>query len=180
MSQIPSQHLSDTAQVDQQSIQPFPNSRKIYVQGSRTDILVPMREISLTPTETDDGIEENAPVFVYDTSGPYTDPSVKIDVRKGLADVRSSWIEERGDTEVLSGLSSSFGQERLDDPELQSMRFASIRNPRRAKAGKNVTQMHYARQGIQIPPVHFMMKLCRKNRPKWRTFVQCVGRSSVR
>ena len=148
MSQIPSQHLSDTAQVDQQSIQSFPNSRKIYVQGSRPDILVPMREISLTPTETDDGIEENAPVFVYDTSGPYSDPSVKIDVRKGLADVRSSWIEERGDTEVLSGLSSSFGQERLDDPELQSMRFASIRNPRRAKAGNNVTQMHYARQGI--------------------------------
>ncbi len=156
MSQIPSQHLSDTAQVDQQSIQPFPNSRKIYVQGSRPDILVPMREISLTPTETDDGIEENAPVFVYDTSGPYSDPSVKIDVRKGLADVRSSWIEERGDTEVLSGLSSSFGQERLDDPELQSMRFASIRNPRRAKAGKNVTQMHYARQGIITPEMEYV------------------------
>ena len=156
MSQIPSQHLSDTAQVDQQSIQPFPNSRKIYVQGSRSDILVPMREISLTPTETDDGIEENAPVFVYDTSGPYSDPSVKIDVRKGLADVRSSWIEERGDTEVLSGLSSSFGQERLDDPELQSMRFASIRNPRRAKAGKNVTQMHYARQGIITPEMEYV------------------------
>ncbi len=156
MSQIPSQHLSDTAQVDQQSIQPFPNSRKIYVQGSRPDILVPMREISLTPTETDDGIEENAPVFVYDTSGPYSDPSVKIDVRKGLADVRSSWIEERGDTEVLSGLSSSFGQERLDDPELKSMRFASIRNPRRAKAGKNVTQMHYARQGIITPEMEYV------------------------
>ena len=156
MTQIPSQHLSDTAQVDQQSIQPFPNSRKIYVQGSRPDILVPMREISLTPTETDDGIEENAPVFVYDTSGPYSDPSVKIDVRKGLADVRSSWIEERGDTEVLSGLSSSFGQERLDDPELQSMRFASIRNPRRAKAGKNVTQMHYARQGIITPEMEYV------------------------
>lgn len=148
MSQIPSQHLSETAQVDQQSIQSFPNSRKIYVQGSRPDILVPMREISLTPTETDNGIEENAPVFVYDTSGPYTDPNVQIDVRKGLADVRSGWIEERGDTEVLSDLSSSFAQERLNDPELQSMRFASIRNPRRAKAGKNVTQMHYARQGI--------------------------------
>ncbi|HAB91418.1 MAG TPA: phosphomethylpyrimidine synthase ThiC, partial [Pseudomonas sp.] len=134
----------------------FPNSRKIYVQGSRPDILVPMREISLTPTETDDGIEENAPVFVYDTSGPYSDPSVKIDVRKGLADVRSSWIEERGDTEVLSGLSSSFGQERLDDPELKSMRFASIRNPRRAKAGKNVTQMHYARQGIITPEMEYV------------------------
>ena len=156
MSQIPSPHLSETAQVDQQSIQPFPNSRKIYVQGSRPDILVPMREISLTPTETDAGIEENAPVFVYDTSGPYTDPHVNIDVRKGLADVRSSWIEERGDTEVLGGLSSSFGQERLDDPELNSMRFASIRHPRRAKVGKNVTQMHYARQGIITPEMEYV------------------------
>ena len=156
MTQTLSQHLSATAQVDQQSIQPFPNSRKIYVQGSRPDILVPMREISLTPTETDEGIEENAPVFVYDTSGPYSDPSVKIDVRKGLADVRSSWIEERGDTEVLSGLSSSFAQERLDDPELKSMRFAAIRQPRRAKVGKNVTQMHYARQGIITPEMEFV------------------------
>ena len=156
MSQAPSQHLSDTAQVDVQSIQPFPNSRKIYVQGSRPDILVPMREISLTPTETDEGIEENAPVFVYDTSGPYSDPSVTIDVRKGLADVRSSWIEERADTEVLSGLSSSFGQERLNNAELSAMRFASIRNPRRAKSGKNVTQMHYARQGIITPEMEYV------------------------
>ena len=156
MTQALSQHLSATAQVDQQSIQPFPNSRKIYVQGSRPDILVPMREISLTPTETDEGIEENAPVFVYDTSGPYSDPSVSIDVRKGLADVRSAWIDERADTEVLSGLSSRFGQERLDDPELSAMRFASIRNPRRAKAGKNVTQMHYARQGIITPEMEYV------------------------
>lgn len=156
MTQTLSQHLSATAQVDQQSIKPFPNSRKIYVQGSRPDILVPMREISLTPTETDDGIEENAPVFVYDTSGPYSDPNVSIDVRKGLADVRSGWIDERADTEVLGGLSSRFGQERLEDPELSAMRFASIRNPRRAKAGKNVTQMHYARQGIITPEMEFV------------------------
>lgn len=156
MNQALSQHLSDTAQVDQQSIQPFPNSRKIYVEGSRPDILVPMREISLTPTETDEGIEENASVFVYDTSGPYSDPNVKIDVRKGLADVRSVWIAERGDTEVLSGLSSRFGQQRLDDPELSKMRFASIRNPRRAKSGKNVTQMHYARQGIITPEMEYV------------------------
>ena len=156
MSQNLSQHLSETAQVDEQSIQPFPNSRKIYVQGSRPDILVPMREISLTPTVTDDGVEENAPVFVYDTSGPYSDPSVKIDVRKGLADVRSAWIEERDDTEILSGLSSDFGRERLENPELSKMRFAAIRNPRRAKAGKNVTQMHYARQGIITPEMEFV------------------------
>jgi len=156
MNQALSQHLSDTAQVDQQSIQPFPNSRKIYVEGSRPDILVPMREISLTPTETDEGIEENAPIFVYDTSGPYSDPSVKIDVRKGLTDVRSSWIVERDDTEILRGLSSSFSQERLDDPELSKMRFVSIRNPRRAKTGKNVTQMHYARQGIITPEMEYV------------------------
>lgn len=149
-------HLSDTAQVDKQSIQPFPNSRKIYVQGSRPDILVPMREISLTPTETDEGVEENAPVFVYDTSGPYSDPSVTIDVRKGLGDVRSAWIVERDDTEVLSGLSSGFSQERLNDPELSKMRFTSIRNPRRAKTGKNVTQMHYARQGIITPEMEYV------------------------
>jgi phosphomethylpyrimidine synthase len=156
MSQTPSQHLSDTAQVDVQSIQPFPNSRKIYVQGSRPDILVPMREISLTPTETDTGVEENAPVFVYDTSGPYSDPSIQIDVRKGLADVRSCWIEERADTEILSGLSSSFGQERLHDRHLSKMRFASVRNPRRAIVGKNVTQMHYARQGIITPEMEYV------------------------
>ena len=149
-------HLSDTAQVDQQSIQPFPNSRKIYVQGSRPDILVPMREISLTPTETDEGVEENAPVFVYDTSGPYSDPSVSIDVRQGLADVRSPWIVDRDDTEILSGLSSDFSQDRLNDPELSKMRFSSIRNPRRAKSGKNVTQMHYARQGIITPEMEYV------------------------
>ena len=84
-----------------------------------------MREISLTPTETDEGVEENAPVFVYDTSGPYSDPSVSIDVRQGLADVRSPWIVDRDDTEILSGLSSDFSQDRLNDPELSKMRYAN-------------------------------------------------------
>ena len=141
-------NLSDSAQVDQQSVQPFTRSQKIYVQGSRPDILVPMREISLDVTPTDFGGEINAPVVVYDTSGPYTDPNVIIDVRKGLADVRSAWIESRGDTERLPGLSSNFGQERLADAELTKLRFAHVNNPRRAKAGANVSQMHYARQGI--------------------------------
>ncbi|MVV50917.1 phosphomethylpyrimidine synthase ThiC [Pseudomonas sp. PB120] len=141
-------NLSDSARVDQQSVQPFTRSQKIYVQGSRPDILVPMREISLDVTPTDFGGEVNAPVVVYDTSGPYTDPNVIIDVRKGLADVRSSWIEARGDTERLPGLSSNFGQERLADAELTKLRFAHVNNPRRAKAGANVSQMHYARQGI--------------------------------
>ena len=141
-------NLSESAQVDQQSVQPFPRSEKIYVQGSRPDIRVPMRQISLDDTSTDFGAEANAPVLVYDTSGPYTDPAVTIDVRKGLADVRSAWINDRNDTELLDGLSSSFGLERLADPELTAMRFAHVRNPRKAKPGANVSQMHYARQGI--------------------------------
>ncbi|MBM5460797.1 phosphomethylpyrimidine synthase ThiC [Pseudomonas sp. P66] len=141
-------NLSESAQVDQQSVQPFTRSRKIYVEGSRPDIQVPMREISLDDTPTDFGGEVNAPVLVYDTSGPYTDPNVIIDVRKGLGDVRSAWIDARGDTERLQGLSSNFGQQRLVDAELTKLRFAHVRNPRRAKTGANVSQMHYARQGI--------------------------------
>ncbi|CAK9891608.1 MULTISPECIES: phosphomethylpyrimidine synthase ThiC [Pseudomonas] len=141
-------NLSESAQVDQQSVQPFTRSRKIYVEGSRPDIRVPMREISLDDTPTDFGGEANAPVLVYDTSGPYTDPNVIIDVRKGLGDVRSAWIDARGDTERLAGLSSDFGQQRLADAELTKLRFAHVRNPRRAQAGANVSQMHYARQGI--------------------------------
>ena len=141
-------NLSESAQVDQQSVQPFTRSRKVYVEGSRPDIRVPMREISLDDTPTDFGGEANAPVLVYDTSGPYTDPNVVIDVRKGLGDVRSAWIDDRGDTERLDGLSSDFGQQRLADAELTKLRFAHVRNPRRAKAGANVSQMHYARKGI--------------------------------
>ena len=141
-------NLSESAQVDQQSVQPFTRSQKVYVQGSRPDIRVPMREITLDVTPTDFGGEINAPVTVYDTSGPYTDPNVVIVVRKGLGDVRSAWIEDRGDTERLAGLSSNFGQQRLADPELTKLRFAHVNNPRRAKAGANVSQMHYARKGI--------------------------------
>ncbi len=156
MSVQSNKNLSESAQVDQQSIQPFPRSQKIYVQGSRPDIRVPMREISLDVTPTDFGGEINAPVTVYDTSGPYTDPDVTIDVRKGLADVRSAWIEDRGDTEKLPGLTSEFGQRRLNDAELSAMRFAHVRNPRRAKAGHNVSQMHYAKKGIITPEMEYV------------------------
>ena len=150
---IEEKNLSQSAQVDLQSVQPFPRSQKIYVQGSRPDIRVPMRQISLDDTSTGfsataRGAEANAPVLVYDTSGPYTDPAVTIDVRKGLGDVRSAWINDRNDTQLLDGLSSSFGLQRLADPELTAMRFAHVRNPRKAKPGANVSQMHYARQGI--------------------------------
>ncbi|WBG65148.1 phosphomethylpyrimidine synthase ThiC [Pseudomonas citronellolis] len=143
-------------QLDRQSAQPFPNSRKVYLTGSRPDIRVPVREISLADTPTAFGGEKNAPVFVYDTSGPYTDPAVRIDLRKGLPDVRSRWIDERGDSEVLPGLTSDFGQARLADASLDALRFAHVRTPRRAKAGKNVTQMHYARQGIITPEMEYI------------------------
>ncbi|MDS7956212.1 MULTISPECIES: phosphomethylpyrimidine synthase ThiC [unclassified Acinetobacter] len=134
----------------------LPASKKVYIEGSRPDIQVPMREISLTDTPTGLGGEHNPPVMVYDTSGVYTDPNVQIDLDKGLPSVRQNWIEERNDTDVLSGLTSKFGQERLKDIRTADIRFAHIQNPRRAKAGKNVTQMHYAKQGIITPEMEYI------------------------
>ncbi|MGN5766025.1 phosphomethylpyrimidine synthase ThiC [Acinetobacter calcoaceticus] len=134
----------------------LPASRKVYVQGSRPDIQVPFREISLTETPTGLGGEHNPPVMVYDTSGAYTDPNVQIDLNKGLPLVRQSWIDERQDTDILLGLSSEFGQARLKDIRTADIRFAHIQNPRRAQAGKNVTQMHYAKQGIITPEMEYI------------------------
>jgi phosphomethylpyrimidine synthase len=149
--------LSQTAKVDQAAVRPFPNSRKIHVQGSRPDIRVPMREIALAPTPAGMGAEHNPPITVYDTSGPYTDPAVSIDIRQGLPDVRSRWIDERGDTEVLAALSSAYGRHRAADPALAHLRFAGhLRRPRRAKSGANVTQMHYARRGIVTPEMEYV------------------------
>ncbi|MEN9864767.1 MAG: phosphomethylpyrimidine synthase ThiC, partial [Pseudomonadota bacterium] len=148
--------LSATAEVDADAVIPLPNSRKIYVTGSRADIQVPMREISQSDTPAMFGTEKNPPIFVYDTSGPYTDPSVKIDIRSGLATPRLPWILERDDTEELAGPTSAYGQERLDDPKLAELRFNLHRKPRRAKAGKNVSQMHYARQGIITPEMEYI------------------------
>ncbi|KUM13317.1 phosphomethylpyrimidine synthase ThiC [Acinetobacter calcoaceticus] len=134
----------------------LPASKKVYIEGSRPDIRVPMREISLTDTPTGLGGEHNPPIMVYDTSGVYTDPNVQIDLDKGLPSVRQNWIEERNDTDVLSGLTSTFGQERLKDIRTADIRFAHIQNPRRAKAGKNVSQMHYAKQGIITPEMEYI------------------------
>jgi len=134
----------------------LPASKKVYIEGSRPDIQVPMREISLTDTPTGLGGEHNPPVMVYDTSGVYTDPNVQINLDKGLPSVRQNWIEERNDTDVLSGLTSTFGQERLKDIRTADIRFAHIQNPRRAKAGKNVSQMHYAKQGIITPEMEYI------------------------
>ncbi|MFM1892340.1 MAG: thiamine biosynthesis protein ThiC, partial [Pseudomonadota bacterium] len=156
MSAIPEEFLKKTAALSDEVTRPFAASRKIYVQGSRPDIRVPMREVTLTPTHTHAGVEENPPLYVYDTSGPYTDPAVKIDLLRGMPEVRSAWIAERGDTEQLPGPSSEYGRARQDDPALAKLRFAHIRAPRRAKPGANVTQMHYARRGIVTPEMEFV------------------------
>src|SRR5256884_8147832 len=148
--------LAQTARVDDAAIKPMPNSRKVYAQGSRSDLRVPMREIVQSDTPASFGAEKNPPLFVYDTSGPYTDPRVKIDIRTGLAPVRTRWIEERADTEELSGPSSRYGLERLADPKLAEMRFSLKRRPRRGKAGRNVTQMHYAKSGVVTPEMEYV------------------------
>ncbi len=150
------QFLATTAHVDEAAVKPLPNSRKIYVQGSRPDIRVPMREITLTDTHLNNGVEKNPPMHVYDCSGPYTDPAVKIDIRSGLAEMRAPWIAERNDTEALPQLTSEYGQQRLHDPALADMRFNLTHTPRKAKPGKNVTQMHYARQGIITPEMEYI------------------------
>ncbi|MDR0234275.1 MAG: phosphomethylpyrimidine synthase ThiC, partial [Zoogloeaceae bacterium] len=149
--------LAATAAVDQASVAPLPNSRKIYVQGSRPDLRVPMREISQSDTVTSSGSEKNPPVFVYDCSGPYTDPEVAIDIRSGLPALRETWIAERDDTELLSARTSRHALERAADSSLSALRFPNLdRQPRRAKVGKTVTQMHYARQGIVTPEMEFV------------------------
>ena len=144
------------AQVDDAAVQPLPNSEKIYVEGSRPDVRVPMREIAQSNTPASFGMENNPPIVVYDTSGPYTDPAATIDIRKGLPALRERWIEERGDTVELSQLSSAYGRERLADSDLSGMRFDLQRKPRRARDAANVTQMHYARRGIVTPEMEFI------------------------
>lgn len=136
--------------------QPYPNSKKVYIEGSRPDIRVPMREISLSPTTTSAGLEQNHSILVYDTSGPYTDPEIALDLQTGLPDVRTAWIEEREDTAFLTGLSSKYGNERRDDESIDHLRFEHLKQPRKAQAGKNVSQMHYARQGIVTPEMEFV------------------------
>ncbi|MCF7995653.1 MAG: phosphomethylpyrimidine synthase ThiC, partial [Chromatiaceae bacterium] len=156
MSAIPEAFLETTARLSDEVTRPFPASRKCYVTGSRPDLRVPMREVEQTPTLTSDGREENPPIYVYDTSGPYSDPAARIDLMAGLPEVRSAWIEERGDTELLDGPTSGFGRRRQQDPALASLRFEHIRTPRRAKPGCNVSQMHYARQGLITPEMEYV------------------------
>lgn len=162
MSQSTNQLDTTIAQHEQEAqdlTRTLPASKKVYVQGSRADIQVPFREISLTDTPTGlakDGFEKNEPILVYDTSGVYTDPNVSIDLNQGLPKLRQGWINERDDTEQLDGLTSQFGRERLKDIRTETIRFAHITNPRRAKLGKNVTQMHYAKAGIITPEMEYV------------------------
>jgi phosphomethylpyrimidine synthase len=156
MSAAPETILSKTVTLDKAVTQPFPNSRKVYIPGSRADIRVPMREVTLAPTPASFGAESNPPVYVYDTSGPYTDPDALIDLRHGLPALREAWIVQRNDTEVLPEVSSRYGRERARDPSLAHLRFAHIRKPRRAAPDMNVTQMHYARQGVITPEMEYV------------------------
>ena len=169
MSQIANQSLTPTELINQHEqdakdlTRILPASKKVYVQGSRADIRVPFREITLTDTPLgltqngkQDSFEKNEPILVYDTSGVYTDPSVHIDLNQGLPKLRETWIAERDDTDVLDGLTSDFGKARLNDIRTADIRFAHIAKPRRAKRGKNVTQMHYARQGIITPEMEYI------------------------
>ncbi|MFL5753394.1 MAG: phosphomethylpyrimidine synthase ThiC [Bacteroidia bacterium] len=140
--------------------EPLTASRKIYVQGKLHDIKVAMREIVLTDTvhkfNGSNKVEKNDPVTVYDTSGPYTDPDFEIDLKKGLLRLREEWISKRGDVEELPGISSEYGRQRMNDKSLDTLRFEHIRKPLRAKAGQNVSQLHYAKQGIITPEMEYI------------------------
>ncbi|AWN15448.1 phosphomethylpyrimidine synthase ThiC [Salinisphaera sp. LB1] len=155
MSAVP-KDLAVSARLADEMRVPFPNSNKIHVTGSRPDIRVPMREVAQSNTPATFGVEKNPPITIYDCSGPYTDPSAEIDLRRGLPALRATWIEERGDTEVLPGLSSEFGRDRAADAATGHLRFPDVRAPRRARAGVNVSQMHYARRGIVTPEMEFV------------------------
>jgi len=137
---------------------PLSASRKIFVEGSLPGVRVAMREVKLNPTRriSDGSFQENPPVIVYDTSGPYTDREAKIDLTKGLFPLRLQWVLDRGDVEVLSEISSEYGRRRMLDPALGAIRFTGTRKPLRAKPGKNVSQMYYARQGIVTPEMEYI------------------------
>ena len=181
----PAQFTAADAHVDAAAIQPLPNSRKIYVNGSTPDIRVPMREIAQADTPLmfsgENGAggarsEPNPPIFVYDCSGPYTDPSVKIDIRQGLPALRTGWIDARGDTEMLGDLSSEYGRQQAANPALAAMRFPGLhRKPRRAKAGMNVSQMHYARRGIVTPEMEFIAIRENNNRAAYLESLKASG-----
>ncbi|MGF1693296.1 phosphomethylpyrimidine synthase ThiC [Photobacterium kagoshimensis] len=159
--------------IDSLTAQPYPNSQKVYVEGSRPDIQVPMREIALADslvggTKDQPILEPNEAIRVYDTSGFYTDPEQDIDIYAGLPKVRETWIAERNDTELLDGLSSAYSKERLADDTLDDLRFGERARIRRAKKGACVTQLHYARQGVITPEMEYIAIRENMGRAKYR------------
>ncbi len=173
--------IAADAHVDEAAIQPLPNSRKVYMLGSRPDIRVPMREISQADTDTAFGGEKNPPIYVYDCSGPYSDPQARIDIRNGLPALRARWIAERSDTESLPALSSDFGRSRAADVTLDEMRFPGLqRRPLRARLGANVSQMHYARRGIITPEMEYVAIRENNNRRSYMEHLKASGAQGER
>lgn len=139
------------------SRKPFPNSKKVHIEGALYPIKVAMREISLSDTKLANGkIEKNPPITIYDTSGPYTDENIEIDIRKGLPRIREQWILDRQDVDILEVISSEYGRERLNNPKLDELRFKNLHKPKRAKEGTNVTQLYYAKKGIITPEMEYV------------------------
>ncbi len=173
MSSRKQSRLEAKSYIDNLSVTPFPNSKKVHVEGSRPDIRVGMREISLAPTliggdRDNPQFEPNESIRVYDTSGVYTDPDYDIDIYSGLPKLRERWIEERGDTQVMEGLSSEFANERLSDDTLDDIRFPNLPKVRQAKPDSRVTQLHYARRGIVTPEMEFIAIRENMGRQKYR------------
>jgi phosphomethylpyrimidine synthase len=156
-------------------VRPFPGSRKLYVPGSRVDLCVPMRVIEQSPTPTQRGLEPNPQITVYDTSGPYSDPDVRIDLNAGLKPLRAAWIAERGDSVELAEPSSAYARHRLHDSSLTALRFPAPRRPRRGSRGNAVTQMHYAKRGIVTPEMEFVAIRENLRREELRTAYMRAG-----
>ena len=156
MSATRSDLVKETKRLSEEVTRPFPRSKKIFVSGSNASIKVAMREVACANTSTSEGEEINPAIPVYDTSGPLTDPEADIDLSRGIPRIRQAWIQQRQDTEQLAGLSSDYGQARATDPSTAHLRFGTQHKPVRAKAGANVTQMHYARKGIITPEMEYI------------------------
>ena len=156
MSAKPEELLVQTARLSEESTRAFPGSRKIYVEGCREDIRVGMREVSQTDTPAEGGGQTNPSITLYDTSGPYTDPTASINLASGLPACRAGWIDKRADSELAQDRRSEYARGRLSSKELDDLRFPKIPRPRRAVEGANVSQMHYARQGIVTPEMEYV------------------------
>ncbi len=169
MNAVPEVIPAERAELDAELTRPLPGSTKVYISNAAGQLRVPMREIVQNPTRERVGLSGNPPVYVYDTSGPYTDTAAQIDVRRGLPLLRAPWIIGREDTEVLTTPSSLWTRRRADDSALNAVRYPGKTVPRRAKAGANVSQMHYARRGIVTPEMEFIAIRENLNLEAWRS-----------